>query len=125
MCIPFNLQSNLTGTSPQRLLFWRTVHSMTVLLTSEPVPGVRIVECGAKKESEKKIPRSHPYPTPSLLLLLFFLLRYLFALSPRSERLEQAINLSTTVIFFPSLLSSCSSVLVAFVVRFNCNRCCV
>ena len=124
MCIPFNLQSNLTGTSPQWLLFWRTVHSMTVLLTSEPVPGVRIVECGAKKESEKKIPRSHPYPTPSLLLL-FFLLRYLFALSPRSERLEQAINLSTTVIFFPSLLSSCSSVLVAFVVRFNCNRCCV
>ena len=124
MCIPFNVQSNLTGTSPQRLLFWRIVHSMTVLLTSEPVPGVRIVECGAKKESEKKIPRSHLYPTPSLLLL-FFLLRYLSALSPRSERLEQAINLSTTVIFFPSLLSSCSSVLLAFVVRFNCNRCCV
>ena len=71
MCIPFNVQSNLTGTSPKRLLFWRTVHSMTVLLTSEPVPGVRIVECGAKKESEKKNPSLSPLAHPLVVVVVF------------------------------------------------------
>ena len=45
------------------------------------VPGVRIVECGAKEESEK-----HTLPHP---LVVFFCSHH-FALSPRSERLEQA-----------------------------------
>ena len=53
-----------------------------LLLRRKPcVPGVRIVECGAKEESEK-----HTLPHP----LVVFFSSHLFALSPRSERLEQA-----------------------------------
>ena len=47
-----------------------------------------------KYGGKEGVPRSHPFPTPSLLLLLFFLFfflcSHLFALFPRSERLEQA-----------------------------------
>ena len=46
----------------------------------KPVPGVRIVECGAKEDSEK-----YTLPHP----LVVFFCSHLFALSPRSERLEQ------------------------------------
>ena len=52
-----------------------------LLLRRKSVPGVRIVECGAKEESEK-----HTLPHP----LVVFFCSHLFALSPRSERLEQA-----------------------------------
>ena len=52
-----------------------------LLLRRKPVPGVRIVECTAREESEK-----HTLPHP----LVVFFCSHLFALSPRSERLEQA-----------------------------------
>ena len=52
-----------------------------LLLLRKPVPGVRIVERGAKELSEK-----HTLPHP----LVIFFCSHLFALSPRSERLEQA-----------------------------------
>ena len=50
-----------------------------LLLRRKSVPGVRIVECGAKEESEK-----HTLPHP----LVVFFWSHLFALSPWSERLE-------------------------------------
>ena len=52
-----------------------------LLLHRKSVPGVRIVEWGAKEESEK-----HTLPHP----LVVFFCSHFFALSPRSERLEQA-----------------------------------
>ena len=52
-----------------------------LLLRRKPVPGVRIAECTAREESEKHT-LSHP--------LVVFFCSHLFALSPRSERLEQA-----------------------------------
>ena len=52
-----------------------------LLLRRKPVPGVRIVECGAKEESERHT-LLHP--------LVVFFCSHLFPLSPRSERLEQA-----------------------------------
>ena len=45
----------------------------------------------ARRKKGREPVRSHPYPTPSLLLLLlFFFCSHLFALSPRSKLLEQA-----------------------------------
>ena len=71
----------------------------------KPVPGIPIVERGAKEESEKKISRKRGrgreegtllpcYPLPHPLVNFFFCL-HLFALSPRFERPEQAKAVST------------------------------
>ena len=45
-----------------------------------------------KNKGEKKAGSSHPYSSPSLFFIFFC--SHLFALSPRSERLEQAIILA-------------------------------
>ena len=45
----------------------------------------------ARRKKRREAVRSHPYPTPSLLFFFFFC-SHLFALSPRSELLEQAMQ---------------------------------
>ena len=64
---------------------------------SYPVLVSLIVECGAKEESEKKlggkkegVPSLSPLPHPLVVVVVFFFCSHLFALSPRSVRLEQA-----------------------------------
>ena len=64
-------------------------------MSRPPVPGVQIVECGTKEETEKKIRRKKgrglsPLPHPLFVCLFVFFSAYIFfTLSPRSELLEQ------------------------------------
>ena len=71
--------------------------SSPAVVDRAPVPGVQIVECGAKEEREKKIRAKRGRglsPTPPLFVCLFVCLFFsayiFFTLSPRSELLEQA-----------------------------------